>query len=87
MKGPLGNVYLTSTKHQWKNYRHVNIHSLIVLTKASRGLIFHPTLPTQQKNATVLRIPYVVELTEPFRAHLPLLPLVKQAVSSCRALR
>lgn len=51
-----------------KNYRHINTHSLIVLIKASRGLIFHPTLPTQQKNATVLRIPYVVELTEPFRA-------------------
>lgn len=52
------------------------------LTKPIRGLIFHPTLPTQQKHA--VGIPYVVELTAIQRAHLPL-PVVKQAGSSCRA--
>ena len=54
----------------------------MVLTKPIRGLIFHPTLPTQQKHAA--GIPCVVELTDTQRAHLPL-PLEKQAGSSRRA--
>ena len=37
----------------------------MVLTKPIRGLIFQPTLPTQQKHAA--GIPCVVELTEALR--------------------
>lgn len=87
MKGPLGNVYLTSTKHQWKKLQTRKYTLSHSSNKGQQRANVSPYPPNPAEECPSTSDPLCGRTDRAIQsAHLPL-PLVKQAVSSCRALR